>query len=809
LYKPVASSFGQLTVALVLLTFHFITFEWILPHSSTLQPHKSSRRPSLEARRTTRRFTIFFVTHPYDGHRRIPGRSRVMLAPKFSGRRWPLMGPRNHVEPSELIEIRLFGFLTDGRVALIFGCLERQYRKERSVKLYTKPIIQNIMLILASLVIGLLFCEGMARTYAYLTGEETASDVKLSASDAALLKKYFNLASLASARRLEQPIADRYLSGIEIAKGVDRNWFDQLPAMPDRDPSDVDPKAAAVQQEYIKRGLFGPQSFYIWNEAFVRSKICDRDDDIFKNLPQNVRVFESPNRRPYPRYRFPANRTLPGGLKTNRYGFRGPDSPPDRSPNTIRIAFIGSSETGGNHTFPYSYPEYFGIWLGKWLAANGFPYRVEVLNAGREGIDTTDVAAILEQEALPLAPDYVIFFDGANQLENADLLIEPAARSHRPSTAEALDVPGPLPEWLALNSRLAKVLNDTYRLYLAPAMDDWRRPKYHFKFPEQVNETTPDVASADLPLALPGYLSDLKTMTALTRSAGVPFLISTTVWLDGSELEAGGAPDQAGIRALLKAMFWPLRSPEIRRLIDFSNRALRQFAKSNDIGLLDIAKNFPRDPNLFFDAYHMNPEGLKLLAWIGLQQFLPRLADDLRDGELRKSPPVSVHLPLTNGRDFFSECRPSAEALAHARDLSLANVRLGSDAATLQPGKLAVGFRAAPKPWDIARAPLNIQCDEGGGWIAVDIIVRSGKIILGILNHKGNQFITHISVEANDGHQTEFLPLDSFADAGDLLVRNAQDDSGAEGELQAIRVVVPQGKPTPPACPPAQPALEH
>ena len=96
----------------------------------------------------------------------------------------------------------------------------------------------------------------------------------------------------------------------------------------------------------------------------------------------------------------------------------------------------------------------------RWLAANGNGLRAEIINAGREGIGTADVAAILEQEVFPLVPDHVIFYDGANQLSNARSLVTAAGRfktlpSNKHCAGRRL-----LPTLWAARSRLVKVAND-------------------------------------------------------------------------------------------------------------------------------------------------------------------------------------------------------------------------------------------------------------------------------------------------------------------------------------------------------------
>src|SRR6185312_7636824 len=168
----------------------------------------------------------------------------------------------------------------------------------------SRAIIQSTLLLFGSLVIALALCEGLARLYADFNSDQSGVTVG-SAADTALLKKYFGLETLANAHRFELPLARRYLPGIAAAEGVDRRWFEQLPAMPNRDWKEVDPKASTLQDEYIRRGHFGAHSFYIWNEQFAKNTACDDHDQIFTNLPGPVKVFRPPDQSPFPRFRFP------------------------------------------------------------------------------------------------------------------------------------------------------------------------------------------------------------------------------------------------------------------------------------------------------------------------------------------------------------------------------------------------------------------------------------------------------------------------------------------------------------------------
>ena len=307
-----------------------------------------------------------------------------------------------------------------------------------------------------------------------------------------------------SATGADRILADKYVTGIVAAPGVDRSWFDDSPRTQLRSVKDVDPAYLAKMEEYIQDGHFGSQAFYIWNDNYLNSEVCNPNDKIFHGVPSEFQVFHAPDDQRYPRFRFPPNRLLPSGLRTNRYGFRGPDFAAEREPRTIRIAFIGSSETVGVHSYPLSYPEYFGFWLEKWLRAQRYDLHVQVLNSGREGIGTTDVTAVLKQEILPLHPDYVMFYDGANQLAVSDDLLKSAVPLQR--AAHANWKPASLfPAWLLKHSRAAALVDPYYRQFIERSERQRPKPNYTLELPAGLDENYPDVDSSNLPLALPVF----------------------------------------------------------------------------------------------------------------------------------------------------------------------------------------------------------------------------------------------------------------------------------------------------------------
>jgi hypothetical protein len=497
-----------------------------------------------------------------------------------------------------------------------------------------KSILQNTLLVLVSLLVVLSLCEYGLRTYRGLSE-----------------------ASLSTNGLLKDPIADRHLSAVSLPKGIDRTWFRQDPPQVVRDPRDLSSGAAELYETYDRHGVYPSQSFYVWNRAFVEKRICIRNDYVFGHygdLANNLKVFVPQDGQPYPRYRIPPNTLTASGLRTNRYGFRGPELAREKDSNIIRIAFLGASTTIASHSLPFSYPEYLGHWLNLWLKANIYPFQVEIINAGREGIGSSDIAAIFEQEVLPLAPDYVIYYEGANDLYVGADLFDSIGRFPSYPSLELLP-----PKWVRL-SAAAKVIDDFYRVRIVPTLAEWRRPHAKLIFPDAVMEADPDIERRDLAGNVTSILDNLRHISALSEKFNVRFLLSSFVWLNGGEPEiVKDKTRHVEILSQVNRSFWPLSQPDIRRLVDFQNRVFQRFAVSMKLDFMDIAGTFPRDPNLFTDGIHFTAEGVRMQAWVAFAQFLPYFMRDLEGGFVPHTQSPTMRLgavPGTAGESYSANC---------------------------------------------------------------------------------------------------------------------------------------------------------
>jgi len=379
-----------------------------------------------------------------------------------------------------------------------------------------------------------------------------------------------------------------------------------------------------------------------WNRLFLLDQIQNKGHAYAELIrcPDEMVVFEPCENNPYPSYRFPANVTMPTGLTTNNFGWRGCDIELNKPANTIRICFLGSSTTVGLHRIPYSYPEYIGNWLNIWAKKNNMNIRFETINAGREGIISSVMSAIFEQEVLPLEPDFVVYYEGANQFV------------YRPLIKDFDSLPGAVQyekkDLLWRLSRLgcySALSRRLHTLWLKINKSVYERepdkPPYVLNFPSGIEFDNPDILRTDLPLNLSDILKDLDDIHQQAARTQCNFSLVSFVWLpyEGMLLDPGRYPN---ISWYVNTLHWPLRYADFKRLADFQNKVLKTYAQERGINFIDLSGAFPRLPDLFSDAIHFNEEGTRLQAWIVLQELVPQIRKCIEQGELPR--PDREHL---------------------------------------------------------------------------------------------------------------------------------------------------------------------
>lgn len=404
------------------------------------------------------------------------------------------------------------------------------------------------------------------------------------------------------------------------------------------------------------------EAYRIWNAARAQALACAAWND-FGWLPRPLWVFDPPNGNWHPPYRYPPDRTTPLGLVTNHFGWRGPDIPLDKPAGTIRLAFVGASTTVGLHEMPFSYPEYVVHWFNLWAARAAPGVRFDGINAAREGIRSTDIAAIVRDEVLPAEPDLVVYYEGANQfllrplVDRAGDAQRPPAPAGRPDASTSA-----WREQLAAvvaASALVRRIDVALEAFAGDAEPS--KPAYTLRWPAGVDEHAPDLASNDLPLHLPTILKDLDDVRRGLADAGSDFAVSSFVWLarDGLKIDRARHP---GIYRQLNQDQWPYRYRDIRRLADFQNRVFSRWAAASGALFVDVAAAYPEAPDLFLDAIHMKSDGTRLHAWIVFLALLPDVRERIASGAWPRPDrvPLAAHPTIDEGHRRDLPCHRPA-----------------------------------------------------------------------------------------------------------------------------------------------------
>jgi hypothetical protein len=353
-------------------------------------------------------------------------------------------------------------------------------------------------------------------------------------------------------------------------------------------------------------------------------------------LPDEFTVFEPPGGKDTPRYRYPASCTLPNGLVTNAFGFRGRELAVDKPARTVRIGFVGASTTVESAYLPHSAPDLIEHWLALWAASQKLDVRFETLNAAREAIRSPDIRAIVEDELLPLAVDYVVYYEGANQFEPATLL-------RHVSIDGSYQLASPPPGLVGTYDEVASA--DTTWLdglaawsatarYLRSALQRGERLAEPGK-PAQRITLAPELLAAEFPLARAGEVlecaaiaADLQAMRAAVEKRRGKFVLSTFWWLaeDGMTLDPVWGRN---VHVHLNRAYWPFRYATVRDLAAVQNRFFAAWARQNGVDLIDVAAELPHDEHLAIDAIHHNELGVRLKAWVMFTQLTAILQRDL------------------------------------------------------------------------------------------------------------------------------------------------------------------------------------
>src|ERR1035437_4817784 len=117
--------------------------------------------------------------------------------------------------------------------------------------------IKNLLVVLVSTLVGLLFWEAGLRLFSHYGPHDAAQPASVPA-------KPPNVAD-----------ASRYIRRFAGAGGVDQRWFaEDPPPLPNR----TSPSSAITSRyrDFERRGIFGSQAEYVWNNYLVKRDRCNQ-----------------------------------------------------------------------------------------------------------------------------------------------------------------------------------------------------------------------------------------------------------------------------------------------------------------------------------------------------------------------------------------------------------------------------------------------------------------------------------------------------------------------------------------------------
>ena len=489
-----------------------------------------------------------------------------------------------------------------------------------------KRRLARIALAAASLAFAGLVCEAVLRvTGGYrLLSPRLDRSARVDGDPAAVLDRVPDLV---------QPFVERWR---EQCPGVDPAWLRVSPP-----PLPVPPalgKPLLPQVDWFAH-------YYVLNSVLLRS-LWVKGIGLgggAPGAPETFTVFDPPRGEAWPTYRYPPSCLLPTGLVTNAFGFRGGEVTVDKPRRTVRIGFVGASTTVEAHGYGlrHSAPELVGHWLSLWAAQRKLDVRFETLNAAREGIQSRDIRAIVADELMPLEIDYLVYYEGANQLGPATMLkhvrVEGEHQVGQPpkGRVEAYDetqnadttLLDRLSSWSATARYLRSALRRDKRLAEA------QKPKQEVTLPREFLEGGFPLERAAEVLELGAIGRDLDAILETLRGNDARMVIAT-FWLLAQDGMTFDAVWSNNTHVYLNRAYWPLSYAAIRTMNDVQNRFFAAWAKAHGVEVLDIATALPQDERLSIDAIHHNELGVRLKAWLVFVQLVPLLERDLAAGRL-------------------------------------------------------------------------------------------------------------------------------------------------------------------------------
>jgi hypothetical protein len=289
----------------------------------------------------------------------------------------------------------------------------------------------------------------------------------------------------------------------------------------------------------------------------------------------------------------------------NDLGMRGPPTPAQAAPGTLRVVVAGASETFGLYESPdREYPRQLEDSLRAAVARAGCttpasPRRVEVLNAALPGMSLPTVTQDLRLRVAALRPAVVVLYPTPPQyLDDA-----PPVAARPDSTPGAHEL-----SWQrALWPRAAARLRTQAKQILPEAAQSWLRARDV----ERARSSRPaNWRFAEIPAErLAQYDSALRAAVGAVRATGARPVVAT----HANRFVGAARPDADALLAWER--FYPRATGAVIVAFDAAaNARARQVARDSGAVLADLERTVRGGPDLFADFSHFTDAGAARVA---------------------------------------------------------------------------------------------------------------------------------------------------------------------------------------------------
>lgn len=320
--------------------------------------------------------------------------------------------------------------------------------------------------------------------------------------------------------------------------------------------------------------------------------------------PPNARFIQRPDETNAPGIRSDAVTT------TNEWGLRGPSIKVlSDKPNAFKIFTIGGSTTIG--TFLDDCKTWPHLLMQDLNSRQNKPF-VYVANAGMNGHNTADHLELLKRFPIVRQADLLTFLVGGNDM-SATLAFEgrPAQSALATRAARSSFEPSPrYPLYTRLRVyALLERLRPLFGLGRPPNGPEW------FTERRRLRAQSPIVPIPDLKTGLQEYRMRIASLAEFCRSTGqrCVFLTQPSLWRN----DLSRSEENLVFMGWTGEMEHPkgyLRSSDLAIAMNEFNEALLEVCRKHELECFDLAFAIPKDTTAFYDDWHFNEHGARLVA---------------------------------------------------------------------------------------------------------------------------------------------------------------------------------------------------